>query len=163
VPIVVAQHMPTGFTAAFAERLDGVTRLRVREGRHGLRLAPGMVVIAPAGQQLRVSSDRVLALAPDRGEEPHAPSVDVIMRSAAAAFGARCLGVLLTGMGSDGAAGMAAIRAAGGLTIAESEASCVVYGMPRAAVERGAVVHELPLPEIVELLQRSRSQRGGHG
>jgi two-component system, chemotaxis family, protein-glutamate methylesterase/glutaminase len=152
LPIVVVQHMPAGFTEAFARRLDSLSRLRVREAVEGVRLLPGHVAIAPGGQHLRVSSGLAVVLAPEPSESRHIPSIDVTMRSAARARPGRAVGVLLTGMGEDGADGMVSIRTGGGLTIAESESSCVVYGMPRAAVRRGGARLVLPLDEIAELL-----------
>jgi two-component system chemotaxis response regulator CheB len=152
LPIVVVQHMPPGFTEAFAKRLDSVTRLRVSEAVEGKRLAPGQVVVAPGGRHLRVSSGLAVVLTTEPAEARHIPSIDVTMRSAARSRPGKVLGILLTGMGEDGADGMATIRAGGGVTIAESEASCVVYGMPRAAVRRGGASLVLPIAEIAELL-----------
>lgn len=152
VPIVVVQHMPPGFTEAFARRLDSLSRLRVREAVEGMRLLPGQVAVAPGGRHLRVSSGLAVVLTAEPAEARHIPSIDVAMRSAARSRPGRVLGILLTGMGEDGADGMATIRAGGGVTIAESEASCVVYGMPRAAVRRGGASLVLPLEEIAELL-----------
>jgi two-component system chemotaxis response regulator CheB len=151
-PVVVVQHMPPGFTAAFARRLDSLSRLRVTEAVEGHRLAAGDVVVAPGGRHLRVSPGLAVVLSPEPSDARHIPSVDVAMRSAARSRPGRVLGILLTGMGEDGADGMATIRAGGGVTIAESEASCVVYGMPRAAVRRGGATWVLPLGEIAGLL-----------
>jgi two-component system, chemotaxis family, protein-glutamate methylesterase/glutaminase len=152
LPIAIVQHMPPGFTGPFARRLDQRCRLRVREAAEGDRLEPGQVLIAPAGQHLRVNANLMATLSSDSSQARHVPSVDVLMLSAARARPGRILGVLLTGMGDDGADGMAAIRAQGGTTLAESEASCVVYGMPRAAYERGGVSRLLPLPELAQWL-----------
>lgn len=152
LPIAIVQHMPPGFTRPFATRLNGLCRLRVEEASEGQRLERGRVFIAPAGKQLRFSSNLVATLSAEAGGSRHLPSIDELFRSAARVRAGRVLGVLLTGMGDDGAAGLALIRSLGGTTIAESEASCAVYGMPRVAVERGAVQHLLPLPAIVELL-----------
>ena len=152
LPIVVVQHMPPSFTDPFAKRLDALCRLRVSEAAEGMRLSPGHVVVAPGGRHLRISSGLAVVLTPEPSEARHIPSIDVTMRSAARSRPGRVLGVLLTGMGEDGADGMATIRAGGGLTIAESEASCVVYGMPRAAVRRGGVSLVLALEEIAALL-----------
>jgi two-component system chemotaxis response regulator CheB len=110
------------------------------------------VLIAPAGQHLLVTGNRTVALEMEPAASSHRPSVDVLMRSAAGAWPGRVLGILLTGMGDDGARGMAAIRSAGGVTLGESEASCVVYGMPRAARRLGAVEHEGSLTEIAAWL-----------
>jgi two-component system chemotaxis response regulator CheB len=152
LPTVVVQHMPAGFTEAFARRLDSLSRLRVREAAEGMRLLPGHVAVAPGGQHLRVSSGLAAVLAPEPSETRHIPSIDVTMRSAARSRPGRVVGILLTGMGEDGADGMVTIRTGGGVTIAESESSCVVYGMPRAAVRRGGARLVLPLDEIADLL-----------
>jgi two-component system chemotaxis response regulator CheB len=152
MPVVVVQHMPSGFTDAFARRLDSLSRLRVTEAVEGQRLVPGGVVIAPGGQHLRVSPGLAVVLSPEPADARHVPSIDVTMRSAARSKPGRVLGILLTGMGEDGADGMTTIRAGGGITIAESEASCVVYGMPRAAIRRGGATWVMPLGEIAGLL-----------
>jgi two-component system chemotaxis response regulator CheB len=152
LPIVVVQHMPPGFTEAFAKRLDSLCRLRVREAAEGMRLTPGQVVVAPGGRHLRISSGLAVVLTSEPSEARHIPSIDVTMRAAARSRPGRVLGILLTGMGEDGADGMTTIRAGGGVTIAESESSCVVYGMPRAAIRRGGASLVLPLEEIAGLL-----------
>jgi two-component system chemotaxis response regulator CheB len=151
-PIAIVQHMPVGFTLPFAERLNGLCRLTVREAIQGERLEPGLVVIAPAGQHLTVTSSLVVTLSPEPRTARHTPSVDLLFASAARARPGLVLGVLLTGMGEDGAQGLGLIRASGGMTIAESEESCAVFGMPRVAVERGAVEHVLPLAAIAATL-----------
>jgi two-component system, chemotaxis family, protein-glutamate methylesterase/glutaminase len=152
MPVAIVQHMPLGFTKPFADRLNTMCRLTVREARNGDSLVPGRVLVAPAGQHLVVAGDRTVSLQSEPSGTAHTPSVDVLMRSAARAWPGRVLGILLTGMGDDGAVGMAAIRAAGGVTLGESETSCVVYGMPRAAQRLGAVEHERPLTEITSWL-----------
>jgi two-component system, chemotaxis family, protein-glutamate methylesterase/glutaminase len=154
LPILVVQHMPTGFTRPFADRLRRLCRLDVAEAAEGERLAPGKVRIAPAGVHLRVTGNLAVVLPAEPAAARHIPSIDLTMKSAERARPGRVLGILLTGMGEDGAEGMQAIRAGGGLTIAESEASCVVYGMPRAAWERGGASCLLPLPEIGAFLSR---------
>jgi two-component system, chemotaxis family, protein-glutamate methylesterase/glutaminase len=156
MPVVVVQHMPAGFTRPFAQRLASLSRVRVTEAEDGMRLSAGAAVIAPAGSHLRVSPNLVAMLTPEPGDAKHIPSVDVTMRSAARSRPGKVLGILLTGMGEDGADGMAAIRAGGGVTIAESEASCVVYGMPRAAIQRGGAGYVLSLEEIAALLAEVR-------
>jgi two-component system chemotaxis response regulator CheB len=153
MPIAIVQHMPEGFTGPFAERLGRLSRIRVSEAAEGDRLRPGMALVAPAGRHLKITSGLGITLAADTTEGKHVPSIDVAMKSAARARPGRVLGILLTGMGHDGAEGMAAIQAGGGFTIGESEASCVVYGMSRAADARGAVSCMLPLPEIILFLE----------
>jgi two-component system chemotaxis response regulator CheB len=153
LPIAIVQHMPAGFTRPFADRLRRLSRLQVSEAIEGDRLHPGRVLVAPAGWHLRITSSLGVVLAAEPADAKHVPSVDITMKSAARARPGRVLGILLTGMGQDGAEGMAAIRASGGFTIGESESSCVVYGMPRAAEVRGAVDCMLPLPEIISFLE----------
>jgi two-component system chemotaxis response regulator CheB len=153
LPIAIVQHMPAGFTRPFAERLSRLSLLQVSEAAEGDRLRPGRVLLAPAGRHLRITGNLAAVLAASPADAKHIPSIDVTMKSAARARPGRVLGILLTGMGDDGAEGMATIRASGGCTIAESEASCVVYGMPRAAEQRGAVDSMLPLPEIISFLE----------
>lgn len=160
LPIVIVQHMPVGFTRPFAQRLASLSRVRVAEAEDGMRLSAGSAMIAPAGSHLRVSPNLAVVLTPEPSEAKHIPSVDVTMRSAARSRPGRVLGILLTGMGEDGADGMATIRAGGGVTIAESETSCVVYGMPRAAVLRGAATWVLPLEAIADLLARVGGRNG---
>jgi two-component system chemotaxis response regulator CheB len=152
--ILVVQHMPVGFTRSLADRLAARSALRVREAEDGEVIRPGHVLIAPAGRHLKV---RKRGGGPARvwlDEEPrsalHRPSVDVLMTSAARAYGRRVLGVVLTGMGSDGVEGLRAIRSSGGRTLAESEETCVIYGMPKAAVEAGVVDRAVPLPRMAD-------------
>ena len=160
LPIAIVQHMPPGFTRPFAARLDGLCRLAVAEAVDGERLAPGRVVIAPAGSHLKLSSGLVTLVSADPAGARHIPSVDVLFRSADRARPGKVLGILLTGMGEDGAEGLSVIRGRGGRTVAESEESCAVYGMPRAAVERGAAQHILPLPAIAAALAGLRQGTG---
>jgi two-component system, chemotaxis family, protein-glutamate methylesterase/glutaminase len=160
LPVVVVQHMPVGFTRPFAQRLASLSRVRVAEAEDGVRLVPGIALIAPAGSHLRVSPNLAVVLTPEPSDAKHIPSVDVTMRSAARSRPGKVLGILLTGMGEDGADGMATIRAGGGVTIAESEASCVVYGMPRAAILRGGAGWVLSLGEIADLLGRAGGRNG---
>ncbi len=164
-PIVVAQHMPPGFTRTFAERLDRLSGLGVREGADGDRLEPGLVLIAPGGFNTRVvreGGDLVVRTEPQAPRQTYVPSVDVLFESAAAAVGPGLLGVLLTGMGNDGRRGMLRIKAAGGRTVAESEETAIVFGMPREAIAAGAVDRVLPLPAVAsELLRRVGAERSG--
>jgi two-component system chemotaxis response regulator CheB len=152
-PIVVVQHMPVGFTRSLAERLNARSALRVREAQDGDVLEVGTVLVAPAGMHLKLRK-RGTSARVHLDEEPrsalHRPSVDVAMASAARVYGQRTLGVLLTGMGSDGVEGLRAIREAGGQTLAESEESCVIYGMPKAAVEAGVVDRVVGLQRMAD-------------
>lgn len=152
VGILVVQHMPRGFTAAFADRLNGLCKLRVREARHGELFAPRTVYIAPAGQHMTVFNNRAdqvqICLADFPADTTHKPSVDVTMLSVAAVFREYSLGIILTGMGSDGLEGMTAIRDAGGITIGQDEATSAVYGMPRACADRGVLQKVVALDQI---------------
>jgi two-component system chemotaxis response regulator CheB len=160
-PLVIAQHMPQGFTARFAERLARTTGLDVAEATDREVLRRGMVRIAPGDRHLRVArkSDRLICrLGDDAPVGRHRPSVDVLFTSVATALGKRAVGVILTGMGSDGAKGLLRMRAAGAHTLGEAESSCTVYGMPKAAMRLGAVAEEL---EIDGLAERLRSPFAG--
>jgi two-component system chemotaxis response regulator CheB len=163
--IVIAQHMPPGFTRSFAERLNRICALKVSEAAGGERVRPGAALIAPGGHHLLLRRDRLGLLAeivPRSPADRHVPSADRLMTSVAEACGQAALGVVLTGMGSDGAAGAAAITAGGGRCIAESEESAVVFGMPQEAIRRGAVDRVLPLAKIApEILQRCRVREAG--
>ncbi len=155
--IVVVQHMPEHFTAAFAERLDRLSRIEVREARHGDRVLPGLALIAPGGRhmQLRRSGAQYLVEIDDGAPvNRHRPSVDVLFRSVATAAGRNALAVIMTGMGNDGAAGMRELHDVGGSTLAQDEASCIVYGMPREAVRLGGVERSVPLAAIADELLR---------
>ena len=154
-PMAIVQHMPEAFTRAFAERLDAAARITVREARDGDRLLPGTALIAPGNRHMRVSrSGAVYRVAIGDGPlvSRHRPSADVLFSSVAQAAGANAIGVIMTGMGRDGASGLCEMRAAGATTIGQDEASCVVYGMPREAMKAGAVTAECPLEEIPGLL-----------
>lgn len=155
--VIVVQHMPPGFTRTLAERLNALSFLPVTEAKEGDRIEPGRVLVAPAGVHLKLLKKNghfAVHLDGEPSDLFHKPSVDVMMESVARAFGRRSLGVLLTGMGSDGARGMKAIKDAGGRTLAESEETCIVYGMPKSAVEGGAVDRIVPLNEMArEIVQ----------
>ena len=157
-PVLVVQHMPTGFSASFARRLDGLSALEVAEARDGELLRPGRVLVAPSGSDRhmelrRVEQGLVAALVPGPAVSGHRPSVDVLFRSAARVVGAGSVGVLMTGMGRDGAEGLFAMRQAGGRCFAQDEASSVVYGMPGAAARLGAVDEQLSVEAIAPRLQ----------
>lgn len=161
-PIAVVQHISATFSAAVAARLDELAAIRVVEAVDGMRLEPGSCVISPGDVHLAVTwqgdAHRV-KLVHSPPIHHCRPAVDVLFRAAAEAGGAHVVGVLLTGMGSDGALGMEAIRRAGGRTIAEAESSCVVFGMPRAAIERGVVDAVHPLREIPAAIVRAVGAR----
>jgi two-component system chemotaxis response regulator CheB len=145
--LLIVQHMPEGFTKSFAERLNWYTSLEVKEAEDGDEVVPGLVLIAPGNLHMEVDGKKIHLT-----DGPHVnnvrPSADVLMKSAAKAYGPRCTGVLLTGMGNDGAEGMKAIKNSGGKTIAQDKDSCVVYGMPKAAVELRIVDKVAPLSKI---------------
>ena len=151
--ILVVQHMPVGFTRSLADRLASRSALPVREAEDGDSVSPGVVLIAPAGRHMKVQRRGPTArvwLDDEPRSSLHRPSVDVLMASVAKAYGPRSLGVVLTGMGSDGVEGLRAIRQTGGRTLAESEESCVIYGMPKAAVEAGVVDRSVPLARMAD-------------
>jgi len=157
-PIVITQHMGPSYLASFAERLNKLCAVSVQLATEGARLEPGKVFIAPGECHLLVARDslgyccHLEASAPVSG---HRPSVDMLFHSVAKVAGPNVVGAILSGMGRDGAAGMAAMRAAGAYTIGEQESSCVVYGMPRVAKEACGVVIELPLAQIAPELLRA--------
>jgi len=157
--VVIAQHMPEGFTRMFAERLNRTVGLFVKEAEGGEELLPGLVLLSPGGKNLTVHEGmggRIFSrLAAPTPTDRYVPSADKLLESAAAAFGSALVSLVLTGMGDDGAIGTRAVRAAGGLTIAEAEESCVVFGMPREAIRTGAVQQVLALPEIGAFIGRA--------
>jgi two-component system chemotaxis response regulator CheB len=153
--ILVTQHMPAGFTASFARRLDSQCAMTVQEATDGRRVLPGHVYIAPGAQHLelaRTGAHFACRLREGERVSGHRPSVDVLFASVAAVAGANATGVILTGMGRDGADGLLAMRRAGARTLGQSEASCVIYGMPKAAQQAGAVEQELPLDRLGEAM-----------
>jgi two-component system chemotaxis response regulator CheB len=153
--ILIAQHMPEGFTRSFAARLDSLSRMRVKEAEEGERVLAGHAYIAPGHSHLllqRSGAHYVLRLSQSEPVNRHRPSVDVLFRSVAAHAGAKAIGVILTGMGKDGAQGMLEMRHAGARTLAQDEASCVVFGMPREAIAIGAVDAVASIEDIPALL-----------
>ncbi|WP_325072388.1 protein-glutamate methylesterase/protein-glutamine glutaminase [Paraburkholderia acidisoli] len=139
--VLIAQHMPPGFTKSFAQRLNGLCRITVKEAEHGERVLPGHAYIAPGHAHLllaRSGANYIAHLSDDPPVNRHRPSVDVLFRSAAQHAGKNAIGVILTGMGRDGAAGLLEMRRAGAYTLAQDEASCIVFGMPREAIALGA-------------------------
>ncbi|NQD79795.1 protein-glutamate methylesterase/protein-glutamine glutaminase [Phytopseudomonas seleniipraecipitans] len=155
--LVIVQHMPERFTAAFAERLNGLCELEVLEARHGDRVVPGRALIAPGGRHLllkRSGAQYLVEVVDGPPVSRHKPSVDVLFRSTARAAGANATGIIMTGMGDDGARGLREMHEAGALTLGQDEASCVVYGMPREAMKLGAVSREIPLEQIPNAILR---------
>lgn len=149
--IMIAQHMPAGFTHSFAQRLNGLCRIAVSEAVHGERILPGHAYIAPGGFHLSLTRSGANYLAQVDLEPPvnrHRPSVDVLFDSAAKHAGKNAIGVILTGMGRDGAEGLLRMRQAGAYTLAQDEASCVVFGMPREAIAIGGANEVVPLQEM---------------
>jgi two-component system chemotaxis response regulator CheB len=145
---LIVQHMPPGFTASLANRLNGASRIGVREARAGDVLEPGTIHLAPGGSHLRLSDDRRLRLSDEAPQGGLRPRADVTIRDAARLFGRRVLLVVLTGMGRDGRDGAAAVKRAGGRILAEAESTCTVYGMPRAVVDAGLADRVVPLDEM---------------
>ena len=149
--IVITQHMPPGFTTSFANRLNSLCRIRVAEARDGERILPGHAYIAPGGRQFRIDRSGSNYVAVVEDTEPvnrHRPSVEVLFKSAARVLGPNALGIMLTGMGADGAQAMREMKDAGSYNYVQDEASCVVFGMPRMAIQHGAAHEVLPLNQI---------------
>ena len=159
--IVIVQHMPVGFTGPFARRLDSLCQLRVEEAKADQILEPGSVLIAPAGSHLTFSRKRhfkySICLSNIRNGRLHMPSVDVMMKSAAETFENPAIGVILTGMGADGAEGLKALHTLGAFTIGQDERSCVVYGMPRACAEMGILSRTAALDQVASEIVRAVS------
>ena len=156
--IVIVQHMPEKFTAAFAERLNGLCQIEVLEARHGDRVIPGRALIAPGGRHMllkRSGAQYMVEVVDGPPVSRHKPSVDVLFRSTARAAGANATGIIMTGMGDDGARGLREMHEAGAFTLGQDEASCVVYGMPKEAKKLGAVSREIPLEQIPAYILRT--------
>jgi two-component system chemotaxis response regulator CheB len=153
--IVVVQHMPEHFTAAFAKRLDGLCRIAVKEGADGDKVVPGQAIIAPGNKHMllkRLGDQYFIEIRDGPLVSRHRPSVDVLFRSAARYAGKNAVGVIMTGMGDDGAQGMKEMHDAGAFTIAQDEATCVVFGMPAEAIKKGGVDKVVPLPNIPSVI-----------
>lgn len=152
VPVVIAQHMPPNFTGPFAERLDSLTKVKVMEAKHGDVLKPGVVYIAPGGGNMRVkrgqTTEAVIDISETREDYIYCPSVDALMESTSEAFPGRTLAIIMTGMGHDGLEGIRHVKKHGGRVFAQDEATCVVYGMPRAVVDAGLADKVLPINKI---------------
>ncbi|MFE8644586.1 chemotaxis response regulator protein-glutamate methylesterase [Sphingomonas sp. NCPPB 2930] len=153
--ILITQHMPPGFTTSFAARLNGLCRITVKEATHGERILPGHAYIAPGGRQFSIGRSGANYMAVVEDTEPvnrHKPSVEVLFRSAAAMAGRNAYGIMLTGMGADGAKAMREMKDAGSYNYVQDEASCIVFGMPREAIAHGAADEVLPLDQIAPAL-----------
>jgi two-component system chemotaxis response regulator CheB len=156
--IVIVQHMPEKFTAAFAERLNALCQIEVREAKHGDRVIPGRALIAPGGRHMllkRSGAQYMVEVVDGPPVSRHKPSVDVLFRSTARAAGANATGIIMTGMGDDGARGLREMHEAGAFTLGQDEATCVVYGMPKEAMKLGAVSREIPLEQVPAYILRS--------
>jgi two-component system chemotaxis response regulator CheB len=163
--ILVVQHMPSGFTEMFAKRLDELCALRVKEAQSGDVLQTGRVLICPGSRHMtvkRLPMGDVVVLNDDPLVNGHRPSVDVLFHSLAQEFGKMSVAVLMTGMGDDGAQGLGEVKKAGGMTIAQSEESCVVFGMPKAAIERGYATRVVGLEVLASTLQALCGRGNGH-
>ncbi len=162
--VMITQHMPPGFTKSYAARLDSLCRIRVAEAGDGERILPGHAYIAPGGMHMSVERSGANYIARVQDGEPvnrHKPSVEVLFNSAARVVGRNALGVMLTGMGADGAKAMRTMRDAGSWNVAQDENSCVVFGMPREAIAHGAVNEVLPLNQIApRLIEWLRANAG---
>jgi two-component system chemotaxis response regulator CheB len=159
-PTVITQHMPASFTRSFASRLDRICAAKVQEAYTGAKLQPGRIFLAPGGtQHLQVSatSDLHCRLKPGDRVNGHCPSVDVLFESVAHACGRNAVGLILTGMGKDGANGLLSMRKAGAHTFGQNESTCIVYGMPKAAYDIGAVVRQLPLDSLAAAIMSETS------
>jgi two-component system, chemotaxis family, protein-glutamate methylesterase/glutaminase len=168
--ILVVQHMPDGFTELFAKRLDECCPIRVKEAQSGDLLVAGRALICPGNRHMKVKKlplGNVAVLSEEAPVNGHRPSVDVLFHSVAKEFGPQAVAALMTGMGEDGAAGLGEIRATGGYTVAQSQETCVVYGMPKVAIERGYAMRIADLQDLPSVLQaqctpdRSRSDTRG--
>jgi len=161
--VLITQHMPPGFTRSFASRLNGLCRMTVSEAQHGERALPGHVYIAPGDRHMKVAksgANYLIELDDGAPVNRHRPSVDVLFASVAAVAGQNALGVMLTGMGRDGAAAMLEMKRAGSFNLAQDEASCVVFGMPKEAIAVGAVDEVLPVTSIADRLQLRLAEIG---
>jgi two-component system chemotaxis response regulator CheB len=153
----IVQHMPPHFTKTLAERLNSISKVYVKEAEHGEPFEPGKILIAPGGKQMTFSSNGPQIIT-EISDEPmdilYKPSADLMMKSAASTFKGPLLGIIMTGMGKDGVEGLKHIRSKGGYVIAQDEESCIVYGMPRAALDQGLVDSSLSLNDISLSLER---------
>lgn len=160
--IVIVQHMPPGFTRTFANRLDSLCPFRVAEGEDGALIQPGTAWVAPGGRHMEVTRNGGswrIRLHDEAPVNRHRPSVDVLFNSVARHAQGRCIGVILTGMGGDGSQGLRELYDAGALTVAQDEASCVVFGMPKEAIRLGGAAYVLPLDQIASIITQAAQRR----
>lgn len=160
--VVIVQHMPAGFTKLFAERLNELSAMQVKEAQDGDSVIPGRILVAPGGMQLEVrrsGGSYQVRCRPGEKVNGHCPSVEVLMNSAAKALGKHAVGVMLTGMGGDGAKGLKAMRDAGARTLAQDEKSCIVFGMPKVAWEMGGAEKLVPLDRISDTVMNWLSKK----
>jgi two-component system chemotaxis response regulator CheB len=165
IPIAIVMHMPVGYTELYAQRLNELSALNVREAQEGDEVRPGCVLLAPAGKHLsfRGPTPKIEAHVDARPFDTlHRPSVDVLFRSAADTFGKGVLGVIMTGMGEDGKEGAAYIKSKGGVVLAEAEESCVVFGMPRAVIEAGIATQTIPLQKMADAIMEAAYGENPH-
>ena len=160
---VIVQHMPPGFTEMYANRLDSQSRVKVKEAKNGDMVAPGQVLIAPGGSEhmsiVKVGDNYKVVLKKGEKVNGHCPSVDVLFNSVADAAGTHAIGIILTGMGGDGAKGLLKMQKNGARTIGQDEASCIVYGMPKVAYDLGAVMYQEKLSDIAKKTYTLLNQR----
>ena len=157
IPLVIVQHMPPNFTRSFAQRLDSLSKLRVKEAEEGELIQPGWVYISPGGNHVTINSTpqgNRIQLSQKVAGDRYVPSIDKTMLSAASIYGKEVLGIILTGMGNDGAEGIKKIKEAGGITLAESKETAVVYGMPRVPAQMGVIDKILPINQMADQLIR---------
>jgi len=163
-PVAIVQHMPEGpFVRSIAKRLDSDSNIRVKEAEEGDRLEPGLALLAPGGCHMLIEKDGIIKLNHGPAVNAVKPSVDVMMESGASVYGSNSIGVILTGMGKDGAAGMSIIKRHGGRTIAEHESTCVVYGMPKVVIESGSADSIVPLNSIPDEIIKVIGEKNADG
>ncbi len=163
VPILVVQHMPAGFTEEFAKSLDKISPLEIKEAEDGDIIKAGRILIAPGDKHLEILTKplaKIVRLSENPEVNGHRPSADVLFASIFQVYGGRSLAIIMTGMGRDGVKGIGAIYRAGGLTIAQDEASCIVFGMPRIAIDKGFIHKVVPLGKMAEIINQTDQERG---
>lgn len=158
--MLIVQHMPAGFIESFARRLDGFGTLACREAKPGDRVTPGLALMAPGDKHMRVGPGGALRFEDDPPMHGVRPAADPMFMTAAKVYGARCLGLVLTGMGRDGAEGAVALRAAGAPVFGEAESTCTIYGMPKAAKLAGGIDREAPIHELAHVISATLAQGG---